>query len=68
MEPVLQCEEFIGLNSSQDAKKANGKRHEIKKLETPETDIKGLCGSCAKFQSCTFKKDEYGVWECDEYE
>lgn len=71
--PILQCEEFDGIQSSSLKKPSRGNvlRFNVKRSSTPEKDnlghYRGLCTLCEILKTCTFPKPEGGVWHCEEY-
>jgi len=69
--PVLQCEEFEGVENNVTIK--NKPEIELVRKEDLNKDadtqeFKGLCKLCRLRNSCTFPKPEGGVWHCEEYE
>jgi len=71
--PVVQCEEFEGIESPPNGEVGNLKTlPSARRVNPPPSGegsetYRGLCKFCAKRDSCTFPKPEGGVWHCEEY-
>ena len=71
--PILFCEEFEGERKKEEEQSRQSKPRKQtgeNRCAGPNYDpsLKGLCGTCARRDSCTYPKQEWGVWHCDEYE
>ncbi len=71
--PVLQCEEFETANGPEaieygaDRRPRRDDEHPPSGEARPVWERTGLCGNCENFATCTFPKDEGGIWHCEEY-
>ena len=71
--PILECGEFIGIVYSPPEMKAknnpslpNLQRNPLS-LDDPDQPYKGLCRTCEERATCTYQKNEGGVWHCEEF-
>lgn len=44
-----------------------GKAPNSNRIQSEDTNFKGLCINCTKRYTCEIKKPKEGVWRCDEY-
>ncbi|MFC1888856.1 hypothetical protein ACFL4G_03765 [Thermodesulfobacteriota bacterium] len=72
-QPVLQCEEFDGYEPKT-MKELTSRQPELKSKhvgsrggEKDSDQYLGLCSNCENRHSCTYPKQDGGVWHCEDY-
>lgn len=73
--PIVACEEFDGEGKPQKLRLVGALLSSVDARSGAETSSganvrheRGLCSTCEKRESCTFPRQDGGVWQCDEFE
>lgn len=63
--PIIHCDEFEGI----DPRPSHISSDKVVSLgvKRDASELRGLCRHCAIRDTCTYPKNEGGVWYCDEY-
>jgi hypothetical protein len=67
-QPVLSCDEFEGASNVAVPTAAVQRFDNPVAVVADRQSCPGLCGICARRETCTFPKPDGGVWHCDEFE
>lgn len=63
---VLYCEEFVGDDGSA-TETTYAMHEEVEDTGSILAVYAGLCATCDNCETCTLRKQEGGVWHCEEY-
>ncbi len=67
-EPILDCEEYDGLEASTTTTEQETVRDREQPKQVAARKYKGLCVNCDHREICIHAMQEGGVWHCEEYQ